>query len=58
MILLVDDQLYTIATIDYLFYKDYTLQNGIDTIHTGDLFRDYLVAAVKQSVLENGYWAL
>ena len=55
---LVDDQLYTIATIDYLFYKDYTLQNGIDTIHTGDLFRDYLVAAVKQSVLENGYWAL
>ncbi|HPA98985.1 MAG TPA: bifunctional UDP-sugar hydrolase/5'-nucleotidase [Bacilli bacterium] len=55
---LVDDELYTIATIDYLFYKDYRLETGANPDFTGDLFRDYLVAAVKQSVLENGYWIL
>ena len=55
---LVDDELYTIATIDYLFYKDYRLESGANPDFTGDLFRDYLVAAVKQSVLENGYCIL
>ena len=52
-----DDQLYLVATIDYVFEKQvYNFYAGQNIVNTNILFRDYLVNEVLASVQETGKW--
>ncbi|MGD9604685.1 MAG: 5'-nucleotidase C-terminal domain-containing protein [Bacilli bacterium] len=56
---IVSDQNYKVVTMDFVFegYDGY-FANATNIVYTGDLFRDYLVQEVKDSVLANGKWYL
>ena len=52
-----DEQLYVVATIDYVFEKyNYLFSLGQDINYSGFIFRNHLVAEVKESVAINGQW--
>lgn len=51
--------LYTVSTMDFVFegYPN-IFGNAQSVVYTNDLFRDYLVAEVRESVGTNGSWVL
>jgi 2',3'-cyclic-nucleotide 2'-phosphodiesterase (5'-nucleotidase family) len=51
--------LYTVSTMDFVFegYPN-IFGNAQSVVYTNDLFRDYLVAEVRESVETNGSWIL
>ncbi len=51
--------LYTVSTMDFVFegYPN-IFGNAQSVVYTNDLFRDYLVAEVRESVGTNGFWIL
>ncbi|MDD2681825.1 MAG: bifunctional UDP-sugar hydrolase/5'-nucleotidase [Bacilli bacterium] len=54
-----DDEIYKVATIDYVYEKtSYRLQEGTDTVLSDILFRDKLVEAVKSNIDKNGNWII
>lgn len=54
-----DDQLYVVATIDYVFEKYSNLfSQGQDINYSGIIFRDHLVTEVKETVAKNGQWSI
>jgi len=56
---IIDNELYTIATVDYVFEKDYyPFLNGQDAIYTTVILRDTLIEKAEVSVQANGKWYL
>lgn len=54
-----NNQLYKVATIDYVYEKSsYGLQEGTNTVLSNILFRDKLVDAVRHNIAENGSWKI
>lgn len=52
-----DDQLYTFATVDYVFDKDYyPFLSGSEITFVGDLFRDYLISSIRKTKANNELW--
>ncbi|MGD9886608.1 MAG: 5'-nucleotidase C-terminal domain-containing protein [Bacilli bacterium] len=52
-------QTYQVVTIDFVFEGyEYYFSSGSNIVRSDDLFRDYLVQKVKDSVLETGKWYL
>lgn len=54
-----DEEYYTVATVDYVFEKDYyPFINGEDIDYTGVILRDILIEKVGESVAASGKWYL
>lgn len=52
-----DDELYKIAVIDYVFYRDeYVFMQGTEIEYHDQLFRDLLVDQIKESISIHGKW--
>ena len=52
-----DDQTFTVAAVDYIFDKtEYPFLQAQDQKTTGELFRDYLIQAVKDECKDGGKW--
>lgn len=52
-----DDEIFTVAAVDYIFDKEsfpFLKANNQDT--TGDLFRDYLIQAIKDECKDGDKW--
>lgn len=52
-------KVYKVVTMDFVFegYSGYFMQAN-NVLYTDDLFRDYLVQEVKDSIIKNGKWYL
>ncbi|HBP25889.1 MAG TPA: hypothetical protein DD618_02935 [Acholeplasmatales bacterium] len=56
---IVSGDLYTVSTMDFVFEGYPNIFGSAQSVlYTNDLFRDYLVAEVKESVSVNGAWNL
>jgi 2',3'-cyclic-nucleotide 2'-phosphodiesterase (5'-nucleotidase family) len=56
---IVSGNLYTVSTMDFVFEGYPSIfGNAQSVVYTNDLFRDYLVAEVRESVSVNGAWNL
>lgn len=52
-----DNNLYQVATVDYVFEQDrFPFKDGLNINYTDNLFRDFLVESVKDSVSKSGKW--
>ena len=51
------DQKFTVAAVDYIFDKEnFPFLKAENQATTGDLFRDYLIQAIKDKCENGGKW--
>jgi len=54
-----DEELYKLAIIDYVFYRDEQFfMQGVEITNHDELFRDLLINQIKESVEKKGKWYL
>ena len=54
---LIDDEYYTVATIDYLFDKpEYPFLKGTDIVNNGLLYRDLMIEVIENLTENNQKW--
>lgn len=54
---LIDDEYYSVATIDYVFdKKEFPFSKGIDVINDGKLYRDLMIEVIEKITSNNEQW--